>query len=260
MDFEKQFIDCFQKIAPQYRRSEVFFDFITISALEMYLIIYKDRAENTLKERFHAAKSRYSQEEFTQLSKLFAITVKALTDKRDDFLGSVFMQLELGDNYKGQFFTPSHIADLMAKITLQGCEAVIEQQGFVTLSEPTCGSGVMAIGCVNALIDAGFNPQQQLWVECQDIDFTAAMICYIQLSLLHIPARIIVGDSLLNESNIEMYTLAHLMGNWSNKLAQQKSVQKPIQTETDQIPPSSASPPDSLSPIIELNKDDVIFY
>lgn len=107
MDFEKQFIHCFQKIAPQYRRSEVFFDFITISALEMYLIIYKDRAENTLKERFHAAKSRYSQEEFTQLSKLFAITVKALTDKRDDFLGSVFMKLELGDNYKGQFL-PLH--------------------------------------------------------------------------------------------------------------------------------------------------------
>lgn len=148
----------------------------------------------------------------------------------------------------------------MAKVTLQGCEAVIEQQGFITLSEPTCGSGVMAIGCVNALIDAGFNPQQQLWVECQDIDFTAAMICYIQLSLLHIPARIIVGDSLLNESNIEMYTLAHLMGNWSKKLAQRKNSEKPIQAETDQVPPPSALPSNSTLPIIELNKDDVIFY
>lgn len=109
----------------------------------------------------------------------------------------------------------------MAKVTLQDCDRIISQQGFVTLSEPTCGSGVMVIGCVNAMFDEKYNPQQQLWVHCQDVDFTAAMMCYIQLSLLHIPACIVVGDTLLNETKIQMYTLAHLMGNWSHKLEQQ---------------------------------------
>ncbi|ACA31453.1 SAM-dependent DNA methyltransferase [Histophilus somni] len=220
-NFEKQFISLFQRIAPHYRRSEVFYDFITLSALDMYLVTYRDQAEPNLRERFAHAKARYSDSEFTQLAELLAVTVNALTQKRYDFLGSVFMNLNLGDGYRGQYFTPSHIADLMAKVTLQDCDRIISQQGFVTLSEPTCGSGVMVIGCVNAMFDAKYNPQQQLWVHCQDVDFTAAMMCYIQLSLLHIPACIVVGDTLLNETKIQMYTLAHLMGNWSHKLEQQ---------------------------------------
>lgn len=81
------------------------------------------------------------------------------------------MQLNLGDGYKGQYFTLSHIADFMAKVTLQDSDKIIKDEGFITLSEPTCGSGGMVIGCINALIEAGFNPQQQLWVECRDIDF-----------------------------------------------------------------------------------------
>lgn len=166
MEFEKQFIQCFRKIAPHYRRADVFSDFITISALEMYQTTYQTFADETLKARFDSTKARYSAQEFNELSQLFAITVEALTQKRYDFLGTVFMDLELGDEYSGQYFTPSHIAEAMAKITLQGCDKFIEQQGFITVSEPTCGSGVMVIGCVNALIEQGFNPQQQLWVQC----------------------------------------------------------------------------------------------
>ncbi|HDL6171883.1 TPA: SAM-dependent DNA methyltransferase, partial [Mannheimia haemolytica] len=171
-NFEKQFISLFQRIVPHYRRSEVFYDFITLSALDMYLVTYRDQAEPNLRERFAHAKARYSDSEFTQLAELLAVTVNALTQKRYDFLGSVFMNLNLGDGYRGQYFTPSHIADLMAKVTLQDCDRIISQQGFVTLSEPTCGSGVMVIGCVNAMFDAKYNPQQQLWVHCQDVDFT----------------------------------------------------------------------------------------
>lgn len=269
-NYEKQFIDLFRHIAPQYRRSEVFYDFIVLSALDMYQITYGTNADSSLQERFRHSKSRYTEQEFSQLAQLFIFVINALTEKRYDFLGSVFMQLNLGDGYKGQFFTPSHIANLMAKVTLEGSQEKIKQQGFITLSEPTCGSGVMVIGCVNAMFEAGLNPQQQLWVHCQDIDFTAAMMCYIQLSLLHIPACIVVGDSLKGETNIQMYTLAHLMGNWSYKLEQKENVPTASEPITEAVIESEQVKSSNL-PIIgqlpllgeeqdDIPEDEVIFY
>ncbi|MGX3020397.1 N-6 DNA methylase [Ursidibacter sp. B-7004-1] len=279
-NFEKQFIGLFQRIAPHYRRSEVFYDFITLSALDMYLVTYREHAAPALRERFSHSKARYSEAEFIQLVELLSITVNALTQKRYDFLGSVFMSLDLGDGYKGQYFTPSHIADLMAKVTLQGCENIIAKQGFITLYEPTCGSGVMVIGCINAMFEAKINPQQCLWAQCQDIDFTAAMMCYIQLSLLHIPASVVVGDTLLNETKIQMYTLAHLIGNWEHKLEQKKNTEMRSQSETDiidvilenmtseQINHSNGvefikeqdAEKQETVQILEIDDDDVIFY
>ncbi|MFC1040762.1 N-6 DNA methylase [Pasteurella multocida] len=267
---ETQFMSLFKQIAPQYRRAEVFDDFIALSALEMYQITYGTEADKSLRERFQQVKARYRDEEFTQLAQLFAIVIRALTKKRYDFLGSVFMKLELGNGYKGQYFTPSHIADLMAKVTLEGCQEKIKRQGFITLSEPTCGSGVMVIGCVNAMFELGLNPQQQLWACCQDIDFTAAMMCYIQLSLLHIPACIVVGDSLKGETKVQMYTLAHLMGNWSYKLEQKENIPTASEPITEAVIKSEQVKSSNLPvigqlPLLEgeqdgIPEDEVIFY
>lgn len=228
----------------------------------MYQVTYRGHAEPQLLERLKHAKARYSDAEFSELAGLFAIVVEALSQKPYDFLGSVFMQLELGDGYKGQYFTPSHVADLMAKVTLQNCHDILAQKGFITISEPTCGSGVMVIGCVNTLIEMGFNPQQCLWAHCQDIDFTAAMMCYIQLSLLHIPARITIGNTLTDKTQFELYTLAHLMGNWFNKL-EQKTMPSGIidavtvnATEAETV--INVTP--SLPLLADIGEDEVIFY
>lgn len=69
-NFEKQFISLFQRIVPHYRRSEVFYDFITLSALDMYLVTYRDQAEPNLRERFAHAKARYSDSEFYSISRI----------------------------------------------------------------------------------------------------------------------------------------------------------------------------------------------
>ena len=44
-NFEQQFIQLFQRIAPHYRRSEVFYDFIKLSALDMYLVTYRRKVK-----------------------------------------------------------------------------------------------------------------------------------------------------------------------------------------------------------------------
>jgi len=53
-----------------------------------------------------------------------------------------------------------------------------------------------------------------MWVQAWDIDRTAALMCYLQLSLWHIPAEIIVGNTLSLEVREVFYTPAHYMGNW----------------------------------------------
>lgn len=251
-DFEKGFISLFEKISPQYRRSEVFSDFITITALEMYLTTYQFQPNEALKDRYIHAKKRYSVDELNQLSQLLAFVVEALTQKKYDFLGTVFMSLNLGDGFKGQYFTPPDIAKFMAQITLGDCNELITRKGFITLSEPACGSGVMVIEAVNVIQKNNHNPQQQLWVECRDIDFIAAMMCYIQLTLLFIPGVVIVGNTLTNEINYTLYTLPHFMGNWEYKLNQKHNI---IEAESEEKPQNSELITES-----EIDEDEVIFY
>ena len=45
-------------------------------------------------------------------------------------LGSVFMALDLGDQYKAQYFTPGHIAHFMAAVTLSDCHSLIKNVAF----------------------------------------------------------------------------------------------------------------------------------
>ncbi|PJG84825.1 N-6 DNA methylase [Conservatibacter flavescens] len=218
-EHETAFIKQFERIAPHYRRSEVFYDFITIFALEMYLGLYRDQADSRLMERYWHAIRRYDTKERQALCQLFACFVGAMEKKSYDFLGTVFMVLNLGDDYKGQYFTPDHVAQLMASTQIRDCDTIIQQTGFITINEPTCGSGVMLVACANALRAKGLNPQQQMWVQAQDIDFTAAMMCYLQLNLLGIPGEIIIGDALTEDTIYHLYTFGHILGNWDKRLA-----------------------------------------
>lgn len=240
MDFEKKFTALFKSIAPQYRRSEVFYDFITIFALEFYLILYGAQADESLRQRYQTAAGHYNEDEKQALSRLFNIIVEALEHKTYDFLGSVFMALDLGDQYKAQYFTPGHIAHFMAAVTLSDCHSLIKKRGFLTLQEPTCGSGVMIIEAYNYLREEDFNPQQQMWVQARDLDFTAALMCYIQMTLLHIPGEVIIGNTLKDEVNYHLYTPAHIMGNWNKKL---ESADSYTEAEYQVIKPESVEDP-----------------
>lgn len=54
----------------------------------------------------------------------------------------------------------------------------------------------MLIAFANVAREHKLNYQRDVLFVAQDIDQTAALMCYIQLSLLGCPAVVIVGDSL----------------------------------------------------------------
>ena len=99
----KKFVSEFRHTAPYLRRWDVFSDFITLAASE--LDITRIRTPENI-ERSRKICDRYQPADLQKLKNLFCLLVAALEGGFQDFLGSVFMELELGSGDMGQFFTP----------------------------------------------------------------------------------------------------------------------------------------------------------
>jgi hypothetical protein len=210
---------------------QVFRDFVAIAALEISNATDK-RHYATREEEYLKIVARYNKDEFEELARGFAHIVCGLEDGLCDFMGSLFMSLELGDAWKGQFFTPYEISRLMASITMgDQIKRDIERQGFVTVSDPCIGGGAMVIAAAHVMLDAGINYQQHMHAVAVDVDIVSVHMAYIQLSLLHIPAVIYHGNSLSMEIWSEWHTPTHTLGFWDSKLRRREEFTTPAPGE-----------------------------
>ena len=148
--------------------------------------LYQDRAK------------KYSQKELNVFPQIFAEITDALEMNPDqDFLGDLFMQLGLGNDWKGQFFTPYSVCQCMAGI--ETGEHVIDQineHGWASVNDPACGAGALLVAMANECRHRGINYQTDLLFVAQDVDFLAGLMCYIQLSLLGCPGYVVIADTL----------------------------------------------------------------
>ncbi len=218
---KSEFLKVFKAIDYGQSRYTVFADFVQLSAVSLHNVLLPSPA---LEEDYLAIAGRYGQGDLDRFCQLLAITVRAL-EVRHDFLGEVFMSVELGNAAAGQFFTPWHVSLMMAQMVM-GNAASLPECGFLTLQEPACGAGSMVIAAAESLALQGLNPQACLWVRAIDIDRTVAMACYVQLSLLHIPGEVVIGDAIFGEVFAVMRTPAHVMGGWGKRLAEQACQQQ----------------------------------
>jgi type I restriction-modification system DNA methylase subunit len=234
----KAFIDLFNTIARHRHRYEVFKDFVTMAAISLHNRV---RMNAQLEAEYMGIVGRYTKEEAISFSHLLAMLVNMLEPAPRDVLGTIFMELDFGGTHNGQFFTPHHISELMALI---GYGEQLENLDvpFVTLCEPACGAGGMVLAFVKVLIDKGHNPAKKLWARCQDIDRTAALMCYVQLALWHVPAAVIVGNTLANECREVFYTPAHYLHGWRWKLEEHWKRELP-EGETVNAPAVPVAPP-----------------
>ena len=171
---EKAFLEAFGRLSNRHRAWDAWRDFITMFACSL---------SNPL-DKEHPAQ-----------------TVLALEENLEqDFLGSIFMSLNLGDGHNGQIFTPYHVCELMAEMTMDDVVKKVEQDGYISINDPCCGAGATLIAGIHAarkqLEKANLNYQNHLLVVAQDIDETVALMCYIQLSLLGVAGYVKVGNSL----------------------------------------------------------------
>ena len=214
-----------------HRRSthEIFTDFVEASAIAVSNAV--DWPQREAREaRYMEIVKRYEPQEVAEFPQMFASLVLQLEDKVTDVLGRTFHALELHNKWVGQFFSPFPICQMMAAMTGGGTEdlqAIINARGFITAQEPCCGSGAMAMALAEHLKSAGINPQQHLHVTAVDVDAKCAHMAYIQLSLLHIPAVVVHGNTLSLEEYGRWYTPAHILGGWGYRLKHPHSINAP---------------------------------
>jgi len=212
----QQFVSLFNQTAPDENRWQVFSDFVHMAACSLYNAIHRDE---DFEADYMRRVGRYSREDANNMSRLLAEVIQGLEFCPTDFLGQIFMNLELGNARHGQFFTPYNVSHMMAQVTLSDGLSVLTsgERDFITVSDPACGAGGMIVAMAEAMLEAGFNPQKQMMVYCVDIDPVAAMMCYIQLSLMGIPAIVATGNSLTVEIKREMATPVFVLGNWHHR-------------------------------------------
>ena len=229
-----RFLKQFNALAQHRRRYEVFRDFVTLSAISLNNAMEPDAERKaTLEAEYMGIIRTYSHDEAIGFAELLGLVVELLEPTPQDVLGDLYMELDLGNDRVGQFFTPNSISQFMAR--LNGVEPPAGQN-FVRVCEPACGAGGMVLAIAQALIESGKNPARAMWAQCKDIDRTAALMCFIQLSLWNIPAVVIVGDTLANEVRECFYTPAHYLGFWEYRLAR-----------ADRRDPQSAEPEEATA-------------
>ena len=198
-DDQKEFLNLFMQLCQTRNRWEVWSDFVLCSAVAISNALDQSGETHDAREQeYLTAIKRYDKEEQEILPKLFAEVVLALErNPKQDFLGELFTVLELNNHWTGQFFTPYHVCEFMAEVTLNGVESAIEERGWIGVNDPCCGAGALRIAARNVLVRKGL-PYTAMLYAAQDIDRTAALMCYIQLSLLGCAGYVVVADSLIH--------------------------------------------------------------
>lgn len=226
------------------RISQVFSDFCELAALAMRNSVDL-RGRDEREARYLLIIGGYSTEEANRFSELLAMLALEFDAGLSDVLGKLYMSLDLGSDRLGQFFTPYEVSSLVAQMTLGDYTKCLDAaklagRDYLTVNEPTCGSGGMVIAMADALRGAGVNYQQAMHVTAQDLDVTAVHMAYIQLSLLHVPAAVIHGNTLTLEQRDIWHTPAHILGGWNQRLVSRHATgslsapgQEPVEHEAE---------------------------
>ena len=215
---QKQFVKVLEAFDGKHDLRTIFLHFLECSTIAMHQAVHqfvRDKQDDELEERYMNIISNYSKEDVHRMPELLAIVVNALDggDKAryQDFLGTIYMVLNLKEAKKGQFFTPHTVARFMARMTFDATPII--KNGFCRLSDPTCGSGVLIIAYAEAMQAQGYNSQQQLYATGIDIAIPCVYMSYIQTTLLGIPAEIIHGDALTGKT-FSIWQNINLAVNW----------------------------------------------
>ena len=171
-------------------------DFVTMIAIEISNTVDPiNRPTRT--ETYNSLIAKYSEADRHTITLMFIQIIQGLEQNPDqDFLGELFMGLGLGNEHRGQFFTPYNVCRLMSSITGTDIQAKIEGRGWISVNDCACGAGALLVAFANECLRQKVNYQTSILFIAQDIDFIVGCMCYIQLSLLGCAGYVIIGDSL----------------------------------------------------------------
>lgn len=200
-DREKEFIKLFDKLTYSRSAWQAWGDLMTVMACSIGNAV--DRTPDKFQRREEQYERSIKNLGGVEIpAQMLGIITMALEQNPDqDFLGKLYMSLNLGNHWKGQFFTPYNVCRMMAEMNFDdGVQAEVERKGYISVCDPCVGAGAMLIAAANAMRRAKINYQTNAVFVGQDIDRIVAMMAYIQISLIGCPGYIIIGNSLTNPS------------------------------------------------------------
>lgn len=198
-DKEKDFLKLFDQLT--YSRSgwQVWEDLMTVMACSICNAVDRRKEAYERRERQYERSIKALGGVDIPAQMLGIITMALEQNPDQDFLGKLYMSLNLGNHWKGQFFTPYNVCQMMAEMNFgDGVQTEIERKGYISICDPCVGAGAMLIAAANAMRRAKLNYQTNAVFVGQDIDRIVAMMAYIQISLIGCPGYIIIGNSLTN--------------------------------------------------------------
>ena len=214
---------------------QTFSDFVEASAISISNAVDWPQRKPR-EERYMQLIKGYEPQELAVFPQALAELTMALEAAPSDVLGRTFHELGLQTKWVGQFFSPYPICEMMAQMTAgDTAPAIIAAKGFITASEPACGSGAMVIAMAQTLKSGGINYQKHLHVTAVDVDLKCVHMAYTQLSLLGIPAVVVHGNSLSLEEYSHWYTPAHILGGWGWRLKHPRPEFTPVPAITEDL-------------------------
>lgn len=193
---QKEIIKLFDSLQGSHNMWQLWSDFVVMMACSISNAVDHSHREEREKTYLSIA-SGYTEKELGAFRQIYDLLVDAFEENADqDLLGELYMALGLGNDKKGQFFTPYDVCRCMAEMNWGNASDQIEENGWISANDPAVGAGALLIAFANTFRRHNVNYQQSVLFVAQEIDFTTACMCYIQLSLLGCPGYVYVGNTI----------------------------------------------------------------
>jgi len=178
MEKQKSFAQYMQQLARRNSISNVFSDFLEMTVCALSL--------GAMEARYLEIVRRYDKPEAYLMAEAFGALVMEMDDHGEglrDVFGDFFME-HISHGHNGQFFTPEHICELMARMN--------EPIGFgQRVLDCACGSGRILMAAAKINRNALFYGA--------DVDRNCAMMCVINMCLNGMFGEVAWMNSLSNQ-------------------------------------------------------------
>ncbi|MEB5953144.1 hypothetical protein [Enterococcus innesii] len=122
-NYQKMITTKLQSLSGKKNISTVFFDWVHMMAYAFSNSVDKGQYEER-EAAYLATVGKYTREETCLLGDCLGLLTMAFEYKVQDWLGAIYMELNINSKNAGQFFTPSNIAELMARMTFTNNEPI----------------------------------------------------------------------------------------------------------------------------------------
>ena len=209
-DYKDLFKDKLINFSKNHDIRKAFEDFIYCSA---YAISNSCNYNDELEQDYLDIAKKYTKNELSDFAQMLAfLQLECNKENSIDILGILYEEVGMSNKYKGQFFTPEAVCDLMTEVNISANSAkkAIEEKGYFSISDPACGSGRLLFSALDYL---GQNdiPKNKVYVKGDDISLLCCCMTYINLSLRGASGCVSHQNTLTQEKWHTFYTPAFVM-------------------------------------------------